>query len=82
MTEEKINLREVPKEDLLKGLELLRKKRERDEKIARGELKGASHKSYKDMTPEEKEKRKAYSKKRNQKIAEILRKAKAAGITG
>lgn len=82
MAEEKLNIRDVPKEDLREALELLRKKRERDQKIARGEIKGHSNKSYKDMSPEEKEKRKAYSKKRAQKIADILKKAKAAGITG
>jgi hypothetical protein len=80
MTEERINIKDVPKDDIREGLELLRKKRERDAKIARGEIKGHSGKAYKDMSPEEKDKRRAYTKKRNQKIKGILARAAAAGI--
>jgi hypothetical protein len=67
-------------EEVSEGLRLLAKKRERDAKIKAGLIKGHTAKSYKDMTPEEKAKRQAYSKRKQIKDALIAKKALAAGI--
>ena len=67
------------KEQIEEGLALLRKKLERDAKVASGELK-PSWKKVSEMTPDEKAKYQAANKRYSvaQKIA--LRRAKANGL--
>lgn len=68
------------KEQIEEGLRLLAKKMERDEKVAKGELK-PSYKKVSEMTPEEKKKYQETNARYTAKNTLLLRKAVAAGIT-
>ena len=68
-------------QEIEEGLKLLAKKRERDEKIARGELKGSYYKKMSEMTPEQQAKARARAKRQTAKGLILQQKAKAAGIT-
>lgn len=68
-------------EEIAEGLRLLAKKRERDEKIKRGEIKGYAYKKMSEMTPEQQEKARQRTRRLTTKTAILLRKAKAAGIS-
>jgi hypothetical protein len=67
------------KEQIAEGLRLLAKKVERDEKVARGELK-PSFKKVSEMTAEEKAAYTKSSRRATLKAGLIVQKAKAAGI--
>lgn len=56
-----IDIKKATKEDIEAGLKLLQKKREYEERVKRGELKGP--KKWKDLTPEEKAKAREQGKK-------------------
>ena len=74
-----VDLQKPTDAQIQEGLRLLNKKLERDAKIEAGLIKG--HKSYADMTTEEKAKHQEYSKRNNAKKAILIRKATEAGIT-
>jgi hypothetical protein len=74
-----VDFKKPSQEDIQRGLELLEKERIRKEKIARGELKG--YKKWNELNDEEKDKRRAYTKRRAAQQKVILRKAAEAGIT-
>ena len=67
------------KEQIEEGLALLRKKLERDAKVASGELK-PSYKKVSEMTPEEKAKHKAMHDRYNAAKRIALNRAKAAKL--
>ena len=69
----------VSEERMAEALKLLQKAEERKAKIARGEIKGDL--KWSEMTPEQKEKAKLQSRRYSARIAIIMEKAKAAGIT-
>lgn len=75
-----IDPKQASKEQIAKGLELLAKAETRKKRVAAGELKGGGA-NYADMTPEQKEQRKAYNDKRRIKMNLIIQKATDAGIT-
>lgn len=68
------------KEQIEEGLRLLAKKVERDEKIKRGEIKGATYKKSSELTPEQLEKRRKLTQRLTVKSQLLVKKAKAAGI--
>ena len=69
-----------PSPDQIKeALALLAKKKEREAKVKAGILKG--DKKWSEMTEEEKEKARQYSRRREAERAILIEKAKAAGIT-
>lgn len=69
------------KEQIEEGLKLLAKKYERDEKIAKGIIKGTTYKKSSELTPEQLKKRQALTQRLTAKQAILVAKAKAAGIT-
>lgn len=73
--------RKPTQEEINEGLALLAKKRERDEKIKRGEIKGYSYKKMSELSPEQQAKRKAQTKRLTIKNQLLLKKAKEKGIT-
>jgi hypothetical protein len=75
----KIDPRKATKEQIEQALALLEKAETRKEKIKSGEIKGG--KKWSELTDAEKDARRLVSKKRNAKIAVIMNKALAAGIT-
>lgn len=66
-------------DQIKEALALLAKKKEREAKIKAGILKG--DKKWSEMTEEEKEKARKYSRRREAERAILIEKAKAAGIT-
>jgi hypothetical protein len=75
----KIDPRKATKEQIEQALALLEKAETRKEKIKSGEIKGG--KKWSELTEPEKDARRLVSKKRNAKIAVIMSKALAQGIT-
>jgi len=69
---------DLTEDDLKEALELLRKKRIRDEKIKTGEIKSQK---WCDKTPEQKKKQMDYNKQKSKEIRALAKKAIAAGIT-
>lgn len=80
--------RELPKmdwkaasaEEREEAMKLLAKKKDRLDRIKKGELKGAGGVSWAEMSPEQKEKAKKYAHRRNVRQALLLAKATAAGV--
>jgi polyphosphate kinase 2 (PPK2 family) len=66
--------------EIEEGLKLLSKKREREDKIKRGEIKGATYKKRSEMSETELAKADAAAKRRNARIKLLLEKAAKAGI--
>jgi hypothetical protein len=75
----KIDPKRATKEQIEAALLLLEKAETRKEKIKSGEIKGG--KKWSELTDAEKDKFRAASKRRSAKIAVIIQKATAAGIT-
>jgi hypothetical protein len=67
--------------EIEEGLKLLAKKRERDEKIKKGEIKGYGYKKMSELTPDQQAKVRMRTKRMTLKTQLILKKAKAAGIS-
>lgn len=76
--EARINIKDVPKEDLMRGLELLRQEKVRKERIARGEIKGGQ--KWSELSPEQKKKRLDGGKKWRVRQQLLLKKAQEKGI--
>jgi len=74
-----LNAKKATAQQIAEGLALLEKANIRKEKIASGEIKGGM--SWADMSDEQKNKRREYSRRRNAKQAIIVQKALAKGIT-
>lgn len=68
-------------QEIAEALELLARKRQRQDKIAKGLIKGASTVKWADMSDEQKEKSKAYNRRRMIKMSLYAKKAQEAGIT-
>ena len=77
----KLSWDKISQADREEALKLLAKKKDRLERIKRGELKGSTGISWKDMTPEQKAKARMYAYRRNIRLALLAKKATAAGIT-
>ena len=78
MADEKINLRDVPKEDILQGLALLNKEKERKRRIQSGEIKGGQ--KWSELSPESKRKRLDGAKKYRIKAQLMMKKAAQQGV--
>lgn len=67
--------------EVAEGLALLEKKRVRDDRIARGEIKGTTYTSMADLSPEEAAKVRTRGKVMRVKNSILVEKAIAKGIT-
>lgn len=76
-----IDAKRAKPEELQEALNLLAKKRERQDKIKRGEIKGNYGVPWSEMSPEQKSKAKKYAYRRLVRQSLLLGKAAAAGIT-
>jgi hypothetical protein len=77
----KVDPKKASQADINAALELLAKKKFTDARIKTGELKGTSYKKFSELSPEEKAKRTAYSKRLVAKNTIMINKAKEKGIT-
>ena len=76
----KVDPKKLSKEEMDEALRLLEAKRIRKARVDAGELKGYGV-SYKDMTPEQKEKAKKYARRRLIRQNLLIAKAEAMGVT-
>lgn len=74
-----IDPKKVTKEQMERALELLEKEQVRKDRIAKGEIKGS--KKWSELTQAEKNKFKEREARRRAKIAVLIEKATAKGIT-
>ena len=74
----KVSLKDVPKEDIMAGLALLEKEKDRKRRIASGEIKGGQ--KWSELSPEVKKKRLEGSKKYRIRQQLLLKKAQERGI--
>jgi len=74
-----LNAKKATAAQIAEGLELLEKANIRKEKIKSGEIKGGM--KWSELSDEQKDKRRMYSRKRNARIAVMVQKALAKGIT-
>lgn len=74
-----IDPKKVTKEQMERALELLEKEQVRKDRIAKGEIKGS--KKWSELTQAEKDKFKEREARRRAKIAVLIEKATAKGIT-
>lgn len=74
-----IDPKKVSKEEMQRALELLEKEQVRKERIAKGELKGS--RKWSELSDDEKKKYRDREARRRAKIAILLEKAEAKGLT-
>lgn len=77
----KIDPRKATKDELDEAMALLAKKRERAERVKKGELKGSYGVPWSEMSKEQKDKARKYAARRVVRQSLLIAKAAAAGVT-
>lgn len=75
-----VDPKQASQEEIAEAFKLLAKKKERDHKIATGQIKGSSGRPWSELTDEQKEKSREYNRKRQVRLQLLANKAIAQGI--